>query len=199
MSLGKLFLLRHGETLWSKSGQHTGRTDIPLTEAGRKRAREVAPLLKEVHFELVLCSPLSRAKETADLAGLKPDEYSDDLLEWNYGIYEGITTKQIREDKKDPHWLIWDNPIPEGESPEEVAVRARHVLERVTPVTDAGKSVMLVAHGHYLRILTAIYLGLDPRAGRLFALDAGGVAVLGHERTQPVIAGWNINPDGLSD
>lgn len=199
MELGEIYLLRHGETQWSKSGQHTGRTDIPLTEAGRKRASEVAPMLARVTFAEVLCSPLSRAQDTAKLAGLTPDGFTDDLLEWDYGIYEGRTTAEIRAETGDPNWVIWDAPIPEGESPEGVSARARRVLDHVQPQIEAGENVMLVAHGHLLRILSATYLGLAPRSGRLFALDPGGIAVLSHERTQPVIGGWNINPDGLSD
>lgn len=198
-TLGEIYLLRHGETEWSKSGQHTGRTDIPLTDAGRKRAAQVAPMLTAVTFGLVLCSPLSRARDTAQLAGLTPDGYSDDMLEWDYGVYEGRTTADIRAEKDDPDWVIWDDPIPEGERPADVAVRANRVLTRVRPVVEEGRNAMLVAHGHFLRILTATYLGLPGADGRMFGLDAGGVSVLGHERVQPVITGWNISPDGLAD
>lgn len=198
MSMGRIYLLRHGETEWSKSGRHTGRTDIPLTEDGRRRAALEAPMISGVEFGLVLCSPLSRARDTAALAGLTPDAIDDDLVEWDYGVFEGRTTADIRTELGDPGWLIWDSPIPEGESPDDVAVRARRVLERVAPVVEEGKNVMLVAHGHFHRILTATYLGLPADAGRLFALDAGGVGVLGHERVQPVISGWNISPDGLT-
>ena len=156
-------------------------------------------MLARVTFAEVLCSPLTRARDTAALAGLTPDGYTDDLLEWNYGIYEGRTTAEIRAETGDLNWTIWDAPIPDGESPEGVSARARRVLDHVQPHIDAGDNVMLVAHGHLLRILSATYLGLAPRSGRLFALDPGGIAVLSHERTQPVIGGWNINPDGLSD
>lgn len=199
MELGRIYLLRHGETAWSKSGQHTGRTDIPLTDAGRERASEVAPMLSRVTFQEVLCSPLSRARDTAELAGLTPDAYIDDLLEWDYGIYEGRTTADIRKETGDPNWLIWTSMIPGGETPEDVAARGARVLGRIAPTIESGGNVMLVAHGHFLRIFTATYLHLAPRDGRFFALDPGGIAVLGHERVQPVIAGWNINPDGLSD
>lgn len=199
MTLGKYYLLRHGETQWSLSGQHTGRTDIPLTENGRRRASEVAPMLSRVTFGLVLCSPMLRARDTAALAGLTPDDYTDDLLEWNYGVYEGRTTAEIRRDKADPDWVIWNNPIPNGETPSEVAVRCQAVLDRARPTIEEGRNVALVAHGHVLRILTAQFLGLTADWGRLFQLDAGGISVLGHERVQPVIAGWNINPDGLRD
>ncbi len=197
MPIGRIYLLRHGETEWSKTGRHTGRTDILLTEDGRRRAAQVAPMIADVQFALVLCSPLSRARDTAALAGLTPDALDDDLLEWDYGVFEGRTTADIRAESGNPDWLIWDSPIPEGEMPEDVAVRARRVLEKVAPVTADGRNVMLVAHGHFHRILTATYLGLPADAGRLFALDAGAVGVLGHERVQPVLSGWNISPDGL--
>lgn len=199
MPTAQLYLLRHGETEWSKSGRHTGRTDIPLTPDGRRRAAQVAPLLTAVTFGLVLCSPLSRARDTAELAGLTPDGFDDELLEWDYGVYEGRTTTDIRAERNDPDWVIWDDPIPQGERPDDVGVRASAVLARVRPVIEGGRNVMLVAHGHFLRMLTATYLGLPPVDGRMFALDAGGVSVLGHERTQPVITGWNISPDGLAD
>ena len=121
MSQGLIFLLRHGETEWSKSGQHTGRTDIPLTANGEARAAQVEPMLDGVEFGLVLCSPLSRARRTAELAGLQPDDYVDDLLEWDYGTYEGRTTADIRKEKDQPDWVIWNDPIPGGETPEDVA------------------------------------------------------------------------------
>ena len=222
MTLGRYYLLWHGETDWSISGQHTGRTDIPLTQKGRRRAAEVRPMLSRVSFGYVLCSPLMRARDTAELAGLHPEDYTDDLLEWNYGVYEGRTTgtpicllsrvqfvivrtrdegrttAEIRAEKHDPNWLIWDDPIPGGESPVDVGVRCQRVLDLGQPYIDSGRNVALVAHGHLLRILTATYLGLPARDGRLFQLDAGGISVLGHERV-PVIAGWNITPDGLTD
>jgi len=197
MSLGSYYLLRHGETAWSVSGQHTGRTDIPLTDEGRRRAAEVAPMLAGVSLALVLCSPLSRARDTAELAGLSPDDYDSELLEWDYGVYEGRTTAEIRAEKGQPQWVIWDDPIPGGETPEDVAERCRVILRRCERVIADGANVALVAHGHYLRIFTATYLGLPPRDGRMFALAAGGICVLGHERDQPVIAGWNITPDPL--
>lgn len=194
---GSYYLLRHGETEWSRTGRHTGRTDIGLTDNGRTRAAQVAPMLAHISFDLVLCSPLSRARDTAALAGLTPDDYDDSMLEWDYGVYEGRTTADIREEKEDPTWVIWDDPIPDGETPADVGMRCQRVLDRTRPVIDADGNVALIAHGHFLRILTAVYLGLPAVSGRLFALDAGGVSVLGHERTQPTINGWNITPDGL--
>ena len=191
---GIYYLLRHGETEWSKVGRHTGRTDIPLTDDGRARAALVAPMLASVEFAEVLCSPLSRARDTAALAGLTPDGYSEDLLEWDYGVYEGRTTAQIRADKGEPTWVIWDDPVPSGETPSDVAARCRRVLTRTQATIASGGSVGLVAHGHVLRIFTAVYLGLPADSGRLFSLDAGGVSILGWERDQPVITGWNLTP-----
>lgn len=190
-----IVLLRHGETAWSVSGQHTGRTDIPLTDHGRRAAAALAPHLAGHTFGYVACSPLQRARDTAALAGLHPDEYLDDLLEWDYGGYEGLTTAQIREQRHDPHWVIWDSPIPPGvtpgEQPEDVAERCRRVLARCEPHVERGEDVALVAHGHVLRILTATWLGLQATAGRLFELSTGTVSLLGHEREQRTIELWN--------
>lgn len=196
----RLVLLRHGETEWSRTGRHTGRTDIPLTEAGRERATAAGRLLRQRFGSrppgLVLCSPLSRARDTAALAGLRPDAYVDDLLEWDYGAWEGRTTADIRAELGDPTWVIWDHPVPPGatpgEQPDDVAGRARRVIERCAPVLTGGSDVVLVAHGHLLRILTATWLGLPAVDGRLFALDAGAVSLLGHEHETPVIAAWNL-------
>ncbi len=188
-------ILRHGETAWSVSGQHTGRTDIALTENGRAAARALAPHLAGHQFGLVVCSPLRRARDTAQLAGLRPDVFSEDLLEWDYGGFEGRTTSQIRQDTGDPDWVIWNAHVPPGstpgEQPEDVAVRCRRVIERCGPYLDRGENVALVAHGHLLRILTATWLDLDPRDGRLFALNTGTVSMLGFERRQHVIELWN--------
>jgi broad specificity phosphatase PhoE len=188
-------LLRHGETAWSVSGQHTGRSDIPLTDHGRQAAAALAPHIAGHHFGYVACSPLHRARDTAALVGLHPDEYLDDLLEWDYGGFEGLTTAQIREQQHDPAWVIWDCQIPPGDSPgeqpEDVADRCRSVLNRCEPFLKGGQDVALVAHGHVLRILTATWLDLDPRAGRLFELATGTVSLLGHEREQRTIELWN--------
>ncbi len=194
MSFGHLLLLRHGETEWSKSGQHTGRTDLPLTDAGERDATMLRPLLAGRSLALVLISPLQRAQETARLAGISGD-LEPNLLEWDYGAYEGRRTADIRQDLNDPEWTIWRDPIPPGdtpgEQPEEVASRARLVLERVEPLLIDGKDCALVAHGHMLRILTATWLGLPAVDGRLFALDAGAISTLGYEHEQHVIQGWN--------
>ena len=190
-----IVLLRHGETEWSLSGQHTGRTDIPLTDHGRAAAAALAPHLAGHTFGYVACSPLQRARDTAHLVGLHPDEYLDDLLEWDYGGFEGLTTAQIRQQRHDPSWVIWNSDIPAGttpgEQPDEVAVRCRRVLERCEPFLARDEDVALVAHGHVLRILTATWLGLAARDGRLFELATGTVSLLGHEREQRTIELWN--------
>lgn len=191
---GVIVLVRHGETEWSRSGQHTGRTDLPLTEKGRSDAAKLSPHLAGRSFGLVLVSPLSRAQETARLAGLS-GEADPDLLEWDYGAYEGRRTADIREDLGDPGWTIWRDPIPSGETPgeqpEDVAARASRVIGRSLPVIEDGQDVALVAHGHFLRILTATWLALPAVDGRLFALDAGALSALGFEHEQHVIRTWN--------
>jgi probable phosphoglycerate mutase len=144
---------------------------------------------------LVLCSPLERARRTAELAGLEPDELTADLLEWDYGAWEGRTTAEIRAEVGDPHWLIWDHPVPAGPTPgeqlDDVAARVGQVLARCAPVLDSGADCVLVAHGHVLRILTARWLGLPPIDGRLFALDAGRLSALGFEHQTRTITLWN--------
>lgn len=193
--VSEIVLLRHGETEWSLAGRHTGRTDLPLTKRGRKRAKRLAPTIAERDFGLVMCSPLQRARKTAKLAGLKPDNYDDDLLEWDYGGFEGLTTAQIRDQLGDQKWLIWDSVVlpgaTPGESPEEVSFRAARVIERCLTAMAAGQDCALVAHGHVLRILTATWLGLPARDGRLFALSTGTLSSLGFEHEQRVITSWN--------
>lgn len=197
--MAEIALIRHGETEWSKSGQHTGRTNIPLTRNGRRRAAELAPMLKHRAFGLILCSPMERAQDTAALAGLVPDAIDDNLLEWDYGAWEGRTTPDIRVELGDPDWVIWDHPIPPGDTPgestDDVAARCRKVIERCLPVLDQGRDCALIAHGHLLRILTATWLGLPSDTGRLFAMEAGALSTLGFERTQHVITGWNQTPE----
>jgi broad specificity phosphatase PhoE len=188
-------MLRHGQTAWSMSGQHTGRTDIGLTPEGRAAARALTPHLRGHRFGLIACSPLRRAQDTAALAGLNPQVITDDLLEWDYGSFEGRTTAQIREDLADPGWVIWDAHVASGDTPgeqsEDVAKRCARVIELCGPYLDQGQDVALVAHGHVLRILTATWLGLPARDGRLFALETGTVSMLGFERDQRVIRLWN--------
>lgn len=198
--MAEIVLLRHGETEWSKSGQHTGLTNIPLTRNGRKRAAEAAQLLKYRAFGLVLTSPLERAADTAKLAGLTADDTDDNLLEWDYGAWEGRTTLDIRAELGQPDWVIWDHPVPPGKTPGEttnqVAERCRKVLARCEPVLEQGRDCALVAHGHVLRILTATWLGLSSDMGRLFELDPGALSMLGYERDQRVLTGWNITAEG---
>ena len=191
---GTIVLLRHGETEWSRSGQHTGRTDLPLTQKGEADAAALEPMIAGRSFALVLISPLQRAQQTASLAGLT-GETDSDLLEWDYGAYEGRKTVDIRQDLNDPDWTIWRDPIPPGETPgeqpEEVADRARKVLNRVEPFLLQGQDCALVAHGHFLRILTATWLGLPAVDGRLFVLDAGAISELGYEHETHAIRSWN--------
>jgi probable phosphoglycerate mutase len=183
----QIWLIRHGETEWSLSGQHTGRTDIPLTDAGRRRAVALKGTLAAHSFDLVLTSPLSRARETCALAGFADRGHvTNDLAEWDYGIFEGKTTKQIRADR--PNWSIWQTDVPGGETVDQVAARADRVID---VAAAAGGDVVLFAHGHILRILTGRWLGLEPTSGRFFALDTGGIGVLGYEHETRVIRAWN--------
>ena len=183
----EIVLVRHGETEWSRSGRHTGRTDVPLTELGREQARAVGEALRGRHFALVLTSPLGRALETCRLAGFGDRaEQRDDLMEWDYGAYEGRTTVDIREEH--PGWTLWRDGVPEGESIDEVAARVDRV---VTKLRSLDGDTLLFAHGHVLRVLTACWLELDAEAGRFFALDPGTISTLGYEREKPVIRLWN--------
>lgn len=201
---GHLVLLRHGETAWSRSGQHTGLTDIPLTANGETLARAAGALLTGFHFTKILCSPLQRARRTAELAGLDA-EVDPDLLEWDYGGYEGLTTAQIRAELGHEWAVFRDGVVPgrtPGETVEEVAARASRVLARAMPFLATG-DVALVGHGHCLRILTATFLRQEPRMGAQILLDAGSVSVLQFEREQPAIRTWNRLPalptDSLTD
>ncbi|WP_018571819.1 histidine phosphatase family protein [Streptomyces sp. PsTaAH-124] len=192
--MGDLLLVRHGETEWSLSGQHTSRTDLPLTQRGEEQAKLLAPLLTGRTYAQVLTSPLGRAVRTAELAGLTGAEADPDLHEWDYGGYEGVTTAEIHRSR--PHWDLWTDGVPPGaspgESPEEVGRRADRVLERVAPaLARDGGDVVLVAHGHFLRVLTARRLGLPPAEGRLFQLATGTVSRLSTEHDRPVVAEWN--------
>jgi broad specificity phosphatase PhoE len=194
---GRLVLVRHGQTGWSRDGRHTGRTDVPLTDAGEQDARELAARLRAFDFALVLCSPLERARRTAELAGLDPTP-DDDLLEWDYGGYEGLTTPEIRERLGDPTWRVFADGVVAGSTPgetvEEVAARASRVLVRVQEPLTRG-DVALVAHGHLLRILAATYLHQDARFGAQLLLDAGALCVLDTEHGVPGIRSWNDGCD----
>lgn len=197
--MGDLLLVRHGETEWSVSGRHTSWTDLPLTEHGEEQAKSLAPLLAGRTYARALSSPLGRAIRTAELAGL-PGVVSDpDLHEWDYGGYEGITTAEIHRTR--PGWDLWNDGVPPGppghpgESPAEIGARADRVLARVDAALaeDTG-DVVLVAHAHFLRVLTARRLGLPPAEGRLFQLATATVSRLSTEHGRPVIAEWNVRP-----
>jgi broad specificity phosphatase PhoE len=183
----RVFIVRHGETEWSRSGQHTSRTDLALTEAGRKQVAELVPALAAEHFDLVLCSPLRRARETCELTGFAGvAETCDDLTEWDYGDYEGLTTPEIRE--RDPNWDLWRDGCPGGEQPAEIVARVDRVLARLASVDG---DALAFAHGHVLRVLTARWLKMDVAAGARFQLAAGAVGVLGYERETEVLDRWN--------
>jgi probable phosphoglycerate mutase len=184
----QLFLIRHGETEWSRTGRHTGRTDIPLTDEGRLRAHAIGRFLQGRTLQ-AWTSPLERARETCRLAGFA--EYAridEDLREWDYGVYEGRTTLDIR--RESPQWSIWLSPIINGESLDEVAERARRVISRA--IAAGPDDVALFAHGHILRILAARWMGLPPATGRFLALDTASISILGYERETRVIRQWNF-------
>jgi broad specificity phosphatase PhoE len=185
----QLWLIRHGETEWTISGAHTGSTDIPLTDAGRRQALKLKQSLAGRRFALVLASPLSRAQETCSLAGFgRAAQIEPNLVEWRYGEYEGRTTAQIQAAA--PDWSIWRSGVPGGERIAEVAARATCVIQRAL---QANGDVALFGHGHILRILAACWLELPPEGGRLFALDTAAIGVLGYERDVRVISRWNAN------
>ncbi|MFJ5303684.1 histidine phosphatase family protein [Streptomyces sp. NPDC088350] len=195
--MGDLFLVRHGETEWSVSGRHTSWTDLPLTRHGEEQAKSLAPLLSGRTFALALTSPLDRAIRTAALAGIAGAVPDPDLHEWDYGAYEGVTTVDIHRTR--PDWYLWTDGVPPGpaghpgESPDEIGVRADQVLKRVDAAIEDG-DVILVAHAHFLRVLTARRLGLSAADGRLFQLATGTVSRLSTEHDRPVIAEWNTRP-----
>lgn len=183
----EIWLIRHGETEWSLSGAHTGRTDIPLTAAGAQQAAGIKGYLAGRRFALVLTSPLQRARETCRLAGYGgAAQMEPDLREWDYGAYEGRTSAEIQ--KEAPGWTIWTGAVPEGETIQQVAARAGRVIGRAAA---AGGDVALFAHGHLLRVLAACWLQVAPDAGRLLALDTASVSILGYERETRVITRWN--------
>jgi len=187
----EIWLVRHGATAWTESRQHTGRTDVPLTDEGMRQAAALYKPLDRQAFSAAFTSPLVRARETARIAGFAGARVLDDLREWDYGVYEGRTTAEIRAEI--PGWSVWSDPIVDGESLEDVAARAGRVLRRVAG--HEGR-VVLFAHAHVLRIVTACAVGLEPRAGQVIALDAGSISVLGHEHDYRVIRRWNRVPAG---
>jgi broad specificity phosphatase PhoE len=182
-----VFAIRHGETAWSLSGQHTGTTDLPLTDNGRRLAERMRPVLAREAFALVLTSPLQRARDTCALAGLADRAVIEsNLIEWNYGEYEGLTSEQIHESA--PGWLIFRDGCPGGETPEQVRARVERVIDRARTVEG---NVALFSHGHLLRVLAARWLGLPVVAGQHFLLDTGTLCVLGHYRGIPALKTWN--------
>ncbi|HKR35117.1 MAG TPA: histidine phosphatase family protein [Steroidobacteraceae bacterium] len=191
MATPEIYLIRHGETEWSLAGKHTGVSDIPLTEHGRQQARLLRQELVATNFERVLTSPLRRARETCELAGLaERAEIDPDLMEWNYGGYEGLTSEQIHVDR--PGWTIFnDGGGPGGETPEQVGVRVDRVIARVRAVSG---DVILFAHGHVLRVLAARWLGLAPSAGAHFLLDTATLCVLSSHGGIPAFKRWNVAP-----
>ncbi|WKU44719.1 histidine phosphatase family protein [Streptomyces sp. VNUA116] len=197
--MSELLLIRHGETEWSRDGRHTGFTDVALTDRGERQAEALRPLLAADPPAKVLVSPMKRALRTAELAGLEGAETDPDLHEWDYGGYEGVTSEEIHRTR--PGWYLWDDGVvpgpPEhpGETPEQVGARADRVLARVVPLLEAGGGdVALVAHGHFLRVLTARRLGLPPAAGALFRLDTATVSRIGTEHGRPALVAWNVRP-----
>ena len=187
-----VFVIRHGETEWSLSDRHTGTTDIPLTDNGRRSAEQIGQALKETDFALVLVSGMQRARETCELAGLGGQAIIDnDLMEWNYGAYEGLTPAQI--EKLSPGWLVFRDGCPGGETPEQVGARADRVIARARAVQG---DVALFAHGHLLRVLVARWIGLAPSEGARFLLDTGRLSILSEYRGVPAVKIWNAPADG---
>jgi broad specificity phosphatase PhoE len=186
----QLVLVRHGETAWSRSGQHTGITDIALTEEGERRADALRPVLADRDFGLVLCSPRRRAVTTAKRAGFAGRlELTEDLAEFDYGAYEGLTSEEIEGIR--PGWDLWRDGAPDGETAAEVRVRVERVIARAAPVMDDGQDVLVVAHGHVLRSLAAAWIDLPPEGGSRLVLSTAGLAELGHEHGNRVIDLWN--------
>jgi len=184
---GEVFLIRHGETQWSLSGQHTGSTDIPLTDHGEAEARRLAPALADQDFSLVLCSPLQRARRTCELAGLREQASIDpDLAEWNYGSYEGLTSTAIRV--LHPGWLVFRDGCPDGESPGQVGERVDRVIRRVR---ENGGRVALFAHGHVFRVFVARWIELSASQGAHFLLDTSTLTILSYYRGIPAVKCWN--------
>lgn len=190
---GQIYLLRHGQTEWSEGGRHTGRTDVPLTPDGEHRARGAGQVLARLRGDrplaLVLSSPRTRARRTADLAGVTVTEVTDDLAEWDYGDYEGLTTTQIRETV--PDWTVWTHPCPGGETAQQIGARADKVLDRIRPALTEG-DVILVGHGHFSRVLTARWIGEAATHAVHFGLNPAGIAELGDERGVPQIHRLNV-------
>ena len=187
LSAGEVVLILHGETEWSLSGRHTGNTDIPLTTKGEQEAQALAPLLADLGVELVLVSPLQRARRTCELAGLAEGaRVEPDLREWNYGAYEGLTSEQIQREA--PGWMVFRDGCPEGESPAQIGARTDRVIQRIRA---HGGKVAVVAHGHLLRVLAARWIGLPPSQGSHFLLDTATLSILSSYRGEPALGCWN--------
>ncbi|MFG2889219.1 histidine phosphatase family protein [Streptomyces sp. NPDC048248] len=194
--MNELLLIRHGETEWSRDGAHTSWTDLPLTANGQEQARALRPLLAGRKIGQVWASPMARALRTAELAGLEQPQIDADLREWDYGGYEGISTAEIHRSR--PDWYLFTDGVAAGpdehpgESPEQVGARADRVLARIASSLESGEGdVALVAHAHFLRVLTARRLGLPPEAGGMFTFGTGAVGVLGTEHGRPAVVAWN--------
>lgn len=183
-----MWVVRHGETEWSRSGQHTGTSDLPLTPNGEKAAEALRPVLAETTFDSVFTSPLQRACRTAELAGLSSAVVDPDLIEWDYGEYEGVTRDQVRE--KDPGWTVWKNGAPGGESPQQVSDRADRLIHKYRQLTGR---VLLVGHGHILRVLAARWIDEPVALGEKLPLDTATVCILGSDRGTPVLLRWNCH------
>jgi broad specificity phosphatase PhoE len=182
-----IYLIRHGETEWAKNGRHTGRTDIPLTDAGREQAGFLLPIFDEVKFTRILSSPLQRALETAKLAGLGPRlELDKELMEWAYGDYEGLTTKEIRD--LVPDWSVWTHPCPNGETIDQISLRADRVVAMLHSIDG---NVAIFSHGHFLRVLVSRWVGLPANHGSRFLLGTSTLSIFGYENELPVIKTWN--------
>jgi broad specificity phosphatase PhoE len=186
--MGDIVLIRHGETEWSAAHKHTSSTDLPLTAQGEGQAKALAPALAGQSLAAVLSSPRQRARRTAEFAGLTITGVDEDLAEWDYGEYEGLTTAEIRQER--PGWDMWTEGCPGGESPDQVAARLDRVLDRARPLLAEG-DVAIVGHGHALRVLGARWVGLPPSSGGLLRLDTATLSRLGYEHDGPVIVHWN--------
>lgn len=182
----QLWLVRHGETEWSRDGRHTSTADVPLTGSGERVAHGLLDRLREQDFTLVLTSPMQRARRTAELAGFADAHVEQDLVEWDYGSYEGLSTAQIRE--RVPGWTVWTHPCPGGETADQVGSRLDRVVDKVRA---CGGQCLVFGHGHALRALAARWLGCPVTTGRLLALSTGTVSVLGYEHETPVVQSWN--------
>ena len=188
LKAGEVLLIRHGETEWSISGQHSGRVDLPLTARGEDEAREVGRLLAGQTFDCVICSPLQRAMRTCEIAGyLSTARIEPDLREWDYGDCTTFTQDQIRE--RCPGWTVWSGPLPNGETAGDVAQRARRVIERLR---QSRRTTAIFSHGHFLRVFATQWLGMAPESGRHFALETSAYCILGEDAGFPAIRAWNV-------